>query len=154
MKYKQIVLIAFLVPILGFGYLHDSSKFDSSTAFISNNNSARLFIIPGTNWGAWANFRGWKGLDYRVMCEGGDGPQYVWWVQFYNRYSMTINLDFRVADRNVTSPQFTDRLTIQPGQSDQGWNLCYTTPRGEVNVWIDHVRFGNDDTGPYANRDE
>ena len=135
-KYKWIYLIG-----LGLAFLFGTI----------NNTSAQ------SPYGQWQACHTFTGLDFRARkCEfNSDAKKWEWHVEFRNRYEKTINFSFKLDENGTTCSRLTDRTTLKAGEEgknmgDNGttWKLLISGDR--IEVFIGDVRFGNDDTGPYA----
>ena len=114
-------------------------------------------VVMAGDYGAWQPYRDWPGLDYRVRrtdIKTGDN-KYEWDVQFRNRYQEMINFGFHLDEDGATKARLTNRTTLKTGQGaktmgDSGttWALLHSTTH--IEVFVGEVRFGKDDSGPYA----
>lgn len=77
-------------------------------------------------WGYEQSLLDHPGIMYRLRCENcnTNGP-HMWWVEFRNTWSTRVAFSFHLASAGLTNVQFSDRVTIDPGQTAQGWNAVY-----------------------------
>ncbi|UAY52639.1 hypothetical protein [Ferruginibacter albus] len=113
-----------------------------------------MFFIIGcitakaqSEYGQWRTTSCFKGIDFCVKkaSYNESARKYEWWVKFRNRYTQTISFDFTAKESYVTSANTTDRVTIKPGDEGGSWFLV--ADANSVKVFVDHLRFGNDDWG-------
>ncbi|MGH9903421.1 MAG: hypothetical protein ACRD68_16565 [Pyrinomonadaceae bacterium] len=104
-------------------------------------------------YGAWRSTGNWSGLDFRVRCVSYNeyARRSEWQAEFRNRYRQKINFSFELTDQGAHNPRLTHRTSVRSGDTDWTWKLLYTPCGGNtISVWVGQVRFGEDDTGPYA----
>jgi hypothetical protein len=118
------------------------------------------FNLLAGDYGDWKPFGSLPQLDYRVrrVEYNTDAKKYEWHVLFRNRYGKTIHFDFCLNETGVTTGGSLERTSLRSGSEGKsavspggGWFLLKTDSRPEV--CIRNVRFGDDDSGPYATHD-
>jgi len=100
-----------------------------------------------SDWSEWQNSSCYKGLDFRTRrfdTRQADGT-YEWQVQFRDRYYQKISFDHTLSEPNVKK-ETTDRMTVST-MSESSTNYFYLYSTKTCTVWINNVRFGNDDWG-------
>lgn len=115
------------------------------------NNIANL-PVQARNWGAWRESQ-FSGLDFRVKCgEYNDSAKkQTWYLQFRNRYQKKIYFSFKMADPSEKVTRTSGRTSLRSGaESHSDFALLNTGCSGMVAVYVNEVRFGENDSGPYA----
>lgn len=145
-----MILFAVCLMNLQFGILPIQASTEFSAIYQVQGN---LTPVAVSDWGQWTQ-GGFSGLDYRVRCEGYNNYSYKWNVQFRNRYKDKIHFGWEISDNNAPVTRTTNRTTLSSGGiSDIGFGKSLNTSCGSGNaiyVYVDSVRFGENDSGPYA----
>lgn len=116
------------------------------------NNIANLSVQTG-NWGAWSESSQFSGLDSRVKCGvyNDKAKKQTWYVQFRNRYQKKIHFSYKMADPSEKVTRTTLRTSLRSGaQSPSDFALLNTSCGDTVAVYVNQVRFGEVDSGPYV----
>lgn len=100
-----------------------------------------------SDYGAWKSVSCFRGLDFCVKKASYNeyAKKYEWWVKFRNRYQETVSFDFTAKESYVNTAKTTDRISVRPGGENGSWFLL--AEESSVNVFVDHLRFGQDDWG-------
>jgi hypothetical protein len=114
----------------------------SSTSFIlalAGSVAMATTAVDAASYGPSSTFDAYPGLAYQFKCE----DHTFGWVKFTNNYNKRIGVSFRVRRTEAGKPaDFTDRVYIDPGESQEGWNSIHPDcDDGNMTVWINHVKF-------------
>lgn len=108
-----------------------------------------------SDYGPWTTTSCFKGLDFCVKKASYNeyARKYEWWVKFRNRYSGDVSFNCALKESYVNSAKTTDRVTVRA--SSEGGSIWFlVADANSVKVFIDDLRFGNDDWGTnYASCD-
>ena len=111
-------------------------------------------LTPQQNsFGPWKTSTCFKGLDFCVKKGSYHQPSgtYMWTVKFRNRYNVKIHFNCVLAASNATSANTRERDEISPNEEFE--NDFFVADANNVRVFVDKMRFGNEDYGEYANCD-
>jgi hypothetical protein len=112
------------------------------TAVATAMLSSHLEKASASSWGPWNTAQNYNGMDFRVRADDCNKGECMWWVEFRNRYNETVAFDFRLTRPGERPSHYSDRVTIQPGNTQAGWNMVAVPPNGEVQVWTANWKFG------------
>ena len=100
------------------------------------------------DYGSWRTTSCFKGLDYCVKRGSYNeySKNYEWWVKFRNRYTQNVAFNCILKESRVSSAKTTDRVNVS-ANSEGGSSWFLVADANSVNVFIDELRFGNDDWG-------
>jgi hypothetical protein len=108
-----------------------------------------------TDYGPWKTTSCFKGLDYCVKRASYNeySKKYEWWVKFRNRYNEKVTFNCVLKESNVYSANGNNRLDVE-ANSEGGEMWFLVADANAVKVFIDKLRFGNEDWGTkYASCD-
>jgi hypothetical protein len=107
--------------------------------------SFHAFPVHAESYGSWDTIPSHNGVDFRVRCDcgpGSGGGSHLWWVQFHNRYNEKVAFDFRITRPGERPAGFSDRVSIAPGDMQEGWNSVDVPYGGTVEVWTENWKTG------------
>lgn len=106
-----------------------------------------------SSYGPWKTTSCFKGLDYCVKRASYNeyNGKYEWLVKFRNRYQEKVNFSFTAKESSVSSARTSNRISIRSGGEDGTW--FYLAEANSINVFVDQMRFGEDDFSKYASCD-
>ena len=83
-----------------------------------------LLAAPASaQWGPWQDVMGHPLIKYSLKCDNCGTPgQHTWWVRFENDQYARVAFSFRVDVVGKTNVHFGDRVIIEPGHTQDGWN--------------------------------
>jgi hypothetical protein len=92
----------------------------AGTALVAAPLSAQSAAV---RYGPWQYVMGHPGIKYALRCDNCASPgQHTWWVRFENDLNERVAFSFRVDVTGRTNVHFSDRLIIEPGKAQEGWN--------------------------------
>jgi hypothetical protein len=107
-----------------------------------------------TGYGPWQTTSCYKGIDYCVKRNEYNeySKKYHWSVKFRNRYQTKVSISFTAKESYVRSASTTDRVTIRSGAEHSNWFLI--ADGNAITVFVDKLRFGEEDSGKYEYCDD
>lgn len=111
--------------------------------------SATISKAQQPEYGIWKTAHCYKGLEYCVAK--GDynefAHKYKWAVKFRNIYRQTVSFSCIGAESSAQNLHGVERMHINIGSEKETWFLIADDKN--INLFIDNLRLGNDDTGAY-----
>ena len=103
-----------------------------------------------SSYGPWNKTSCYRGIDYCVKRASYNdvAKKYEWWVKFRNNYQTTVSFSFIAKESNVRSAETSSRLTVRSGEDGSNWFLL--ADANSIRVFVDRLRFGDDNGGKYA----
>lgn len=100
---------------------------------------ALLAAPASAQWSPWQDVLGHPGIKYALKCDNcGTAGRHQWWVRFENDQSQRVAFSFRIDIAALSNVHFGDRVIIDPGHTQDGWNAVEdlgSTPIVYTGMW-------------------